>query len=115
VALNNIFKDKGTHFDEHFAIEFIKCIGIYPPGTLVELKGGQVALILATNAKFSRLPKVIIVLGPDKNKCKEKIYDLRLINSGELDDSFLIKRELVDGAFGITIKAYQEKGLIFSR
>ncbi len=114
-ALNNIFKDKGTHFDEHYAIEFIKCIGIYPPGTIVELKNGRVAIILAANTKHSRLPKVIVVLNENKQACKEQMFDLKQIDSGELENTFLIKRELVDGSFGVTIKDYQEKGLVFSR
>lgn len=113
-ALNIIFKARGSHFDEYFTIEFIKSIGLYPPGTLVELSNGLIAIVLATNVKYSRLPRIIVVLDKNKEKCKEKLYDLKGINTGELDNAFIIKRALVDGTFGITIKEYQEKGLVFS-
>lgn len=113
-ALNIIYKDKGTHFDEYLATEFIKCIGVYPPGTVVELKNGQVAIVLAANLKFSRLPRVITVLGADKKPCKERIYDLAKINSGELADDFLISKTLVDGSHGVYLRKYKEKGLVIS-
>ena len=114
-ALNIIFKDRGTHFDEHYAIEFIKCIGLYPPGTLVELNNDRVAIVLAANPKQSRLPKIITVLDENKARCSEKVYNLKDVNSGSLDTGFLIKRALVDGAYGVTIKEYQEQGLIFAK
>lgn len=112
-ALKNIFKDRGTHFDERLATEFIKCIGLYPPGTLVELRNDYVGIVLAANPKQHRLPKIIVVLDENKQLCKERIYDLRDINKQSLDESFLIKRSLVDGSYGVTIKEYQGKGLLF--
>ncbi len=114
-ALNTIFKDRGTHFDEHLSIQFIRCIGIFPAGTLVELANGMVGIVLAKNLKYSRLPKLIIVLDAQKKKCKERILDLSKIHSGELSNDHLIKRALVDGTYDITLKEYQEKGLVFSR
>lgn len=37
---------------------FIKCIGVYPPGTVVRLSTGRLALVLENNAKKPTLPKV---------------------------------------------------------
>ena len=37
---------------------FIKCIGIYPPGTVVKLTTGKLALVLENNPKKPTLPKV---------------------------------------------------------
>jgi len=79
------------------------------------MNNGLVAIVLASHPKYSRLPRVISVLDEHKNKCKERIYDLHKINTGEIDKGFLIKRALVDGAYGVTIKEYQEKGLTFAR
>ncbi len=114
-ALKNIFQDRATHFDDRLAKEFIKFVGLYPPGTLVELVNGMIGIVLASNPEQNRLPKIIVVLDRDKRMCKEKIYNLIQINEGHLEEEFLIKRSLVDGEYGVSIKAYQEKGLIFGR
>ena len=37
---------------------FIKCIGVYPPGTVVRLTTGRLALVLENNSKKPTLPKV---------------------------------------------------------
>lgn len=112
-ALKIIFKDRGTHFDERLAIEFIKCIGLYPPGTLVELENGHVGIVLAENKHHNRLPKIIVVLDNNKKRCKERIRDLADINGGDLSEDYMIARALIDGEHGITIKEYREKGLMF--
>lgn len=113
-ALNIIYKSRGTHFDEYLAREFIKCIGVYPPGTVVELKNGCVAIVLATNHRYSRLPQVIVVLDEKKQLCKERIIDLAQINDGELSDDLLIQKTLVDGSYGVSLREYKEKGLILT-
>lgn len=111
-ALNNIYRDKGSHFDEHLATEFIRCIGIYPPGTLVELKNGMVGIVLASHHKFTRLPKIIVVLDNRKEPCKERIFDLSSIHFGKLSNDYLILKTLVDGTYGVRIRDYRDKGLI---
>lgn len=113
-ALNFIYKAKGTHFDEYLAREFIRCIGVYPPGTVVELKNGSVAIVLATNHRYSRLPQIIVVLDEDKQPCKERIYDLAKVNEGELPTDLLIQKTLTDGSYGVTLRDYKEKGLIIN-
>ena len=37
---------------------FIKCIGVYPPGTVVKLSTGRLALVLENNSKKPTAPKV---------------------------------------------------------
>ena len=114
-ALKIIFKDRGTHFDDRLALEFIKTIGLYPPGSIVELQNGLVALVLATNYRFKHLPKVIVVRDEDKQPTKEKVVNLTDTERGTLGKDFLINRVLKDGSHGIFIREYQEKGLNFQR
>lgn len=44
--------------DNDYLQLFIKCIGIYPPGTVVKLTTGRLALVLENNIKKPTLPKV---------------------------------------------------------
>lgn len=111
-ALNIIYKDKGTHFDDYLAKEFIRCVGIYPPGTIVELKNGMVGIVLAAHHKFTRLPKIIVVLDENKEPCKQKVCDLSAIHFGKLSSDFLILKTLIDGTYGVKIRDYQDRGLV---
>jgi len=110
-ALKIIFKDRGSHFDERLALEFIKAIGLYPPGSIVELINGTVALVLATNYRYRHLPKIIQILDENKQPLKQKIINLVEADSGELDKGFLINRVVPDGTHGIRLKDFQDQGL----
>jgi putative nucleotidyltransferase with HDIG domain len=110
-ALKIIFKDRGTHFDDRLALEFIKSVGLYPPGTLVELVNGLVAIVFETNSKFRHLPKIIVVKNQDKPLAKNILVDLADVEKQTLEKTFLIKRALKDGVFGVFIKDYRDQGL----
>lgn len=110
-ALKIIFKDRGTHFDDRLALEFIKSVGLYPPGTLVELVNGVIAIVFESHSKLRHLPKVIAVKKQDAPLEKKVLIDLAKVETGELEKSFLIKRALIDGSFGVFIKDYRELGL----
>jgi putative nucleotidyltransferase with HDIG domain len=110
-ALKIIFTDRGTHFDDRLALEFIKSVGLYPPGTLVELVNGLVAIVFETNTKYRHLPKIIVVKKQDKKLAKNVLVDLADVETAKLEKTFLIKRALKDGSFGVFIKDYREQGL----
>jgi putative nucleotidyltransferase with HDIG domain len=111
-ALKIIFKDRGTHFDERLALEFIKCVGLYPPGSLVELVNGLVGIVLQTNLKYRHLPKIIVIKNLIGELDKEIILDLGEVEQKKLDKSYLIKRALTDGEYGIRLRDYKERGLV---
>lgn len=112
-ALKRIFQDRGTQFDERLALEFIKSVGLYPPGSIVELVNGLVGIVLETNTRYRHLPKIIAVRDLNQPLEKERIIVLGEIEQKTLDKGHLIKRALCDGSHGIFIREYREKGLIF--
>ncbi|HEY7771636.1 MAG TPA: HD-GYP domain-containing protein [Marinagarivorans sp.] len=112
-ALKIIYNDRGTHFDETLALAFIKSVGLYPPGSLVELANGLIGLVLESNPKFSHLPMVVAIKRGEKDLVREKIIDLSQIEQGKLDKSFLIRHVHKDGSFGIYLREYREKGFVF--
>jgi len=111
-ALKNIFTDRNTHFDEHLALEFIKSVGLYPPGSIVELLNGLVAIVLETNYRYRHLPKVLVV--HDHNKPLEEKYILHLaeVTKGKLDEGHLVRRALCDGSHGIYLRDYREQAML---
>ncbi|MBD8524670.1 HD-GYP domain-containing protein [Pseudomarimonas arenosa] len=45
-ALRQIFLDRGKQIDEELAQTFIREIGVFPPGSLVRLKNGEIAVVV---------------------------------------------------------------------
>ena len=63
VALRDIFLDRGKLIDAGLAAHFIKDIGVYPPGTLVKLNNGEIAIVSHQTSK-SNMPVVHALFGP---------------------------------------------------
>ena len=110
-ALKIIFKDRNTHFDDRLALEFIKSVGLYPPGTIVELVNGLVGIVFETNTKYRHLPKMIVVKNQETQLGKVVMVDLADVEKKKMDKTFLIKRALKEGSFGIFLKDYRDQGL----
>lgn len=108
-ALKILYQNKGTKYDDHLVTEFISCIGLYPPGSIVELQSGHAAIVISTNYRNRHLPKVLVVRDENKMPQPDKVFDLeRLSKSGE---NFLIRTVIPNGSYGIRIEAFIEKGL----
>ena len=59
-AVKIIYGDIGTHFDEELALRFIKTVGTHPPGTIVELANGNLALVIERHHRYQHLAQGII-------------------------------------------------------
>jgi len=51
----------GGHFNPELVQAFIHCVGIYPPGTLVSLSNGQVAVVLESSEGQLLYPVVRVI------------------------------------------------------
>lgn len=111
-ALKRIYEARGTHFDERLALEFIKCVGLYPPGSLVELMNGLVGIVLEPHIRYRHLPRIIIVKDIYGELAEETVVSLSDIEKKTLDRGYLIKRALCDGSHGIRLRDYRDKGLL---
>ena len=105
-ALKVIYRERGVHFDEEYALEFIQLMGPYPPGTIVELANGAVGIVLSSQERKRHLPKVKLVLDQEKRSQPEEIVDLLNVGVGNLDKGWLINRVLKDGDHGIYLEQY---------
>lgn len=114
-ALDIIYKCKGTQFDTELALEFIKCIGVYPPGSIVELKTGEVGIVIETNEENKLKPRVLLVLGKDKKEIPRKIINLNLNLKDEQGSTLQIARELINGTHGVWLEKYIKSGLLLAK
>lgn len=106
-AVKEIYANRGTQFDEKLALQFIKIIGLYPPGTVVELVNGYLGIVLERSQKYQRLPKVLLLKNTSGNNVRKELIDLSLIEQGKMDRSFLIKSDHHDGYEGLNVADYQ--------
>jgi putative nucleotidyltransferase with HDIG domain len=75
-ALKNMFDWAGDNFDADLVERFIKCLGIYPIGSMVELNTGHIGIVVSASEKARLRPIILVVI--NKNR---KRYDVpRLIN-----------------------------------
>lgn len=112
-ALRILYDCRGAQFDEEIVRAFIRLIGIYPPGHIAELSNGEVGIILSCPPKNKLRPKVIIVRNSDKKLCPERIIDLTKNQKDEKGQAIRVKEIFTDGAFGIELQEFKDKGLKF--
>lgn len=110
-ALKILYENRDTQFDSSLVDRFMSMIGVYPLGSVVELRNGCVGIVISRNLKYQHLPKILLVRDESKNICAEKVINLAGVEQGRLAEGFLIKRDLVDGSYEVTLQNFVDKGL----
>jgi HD-GYP domain-containing protein (c-di-GMP phosphodiesterase class II) len=88
-AVAKLYECRNKEFQEELVVEFIRAIGLYPTGTLVELSTGEVAVVVEQNFERRLKPKILIVM----DSCK-KMLDTPFILDLALDQKH--KQGLID-------------------
>jgi len=102
-ALKILYENSGTQFDPKLVVKFIECVGIYPPGAVVEMQSGEVGVVLSVEPENRLLPKVVLLLGPDKKPMPQRIVDLKQQRELRAEQQHRIGKVLLDGAHGISL------------
>jgi putative nucleotidyltransferase with HDIG domain len=66
-------RNDGTQFDQHLVRRFVQLLGIYPPGNLVRLSSGEVAVVLRVHAPDPYRPRVRVVFGADGDRLEHPV------------------------------------------
>ena len=104
-ALNMLYKWRGTLFDAYLVEQFIRCIGIFPVGSIVELNGGEVGIVIAQNLVKRLQPRVMVIRDAAGNALKpQKLLDLSRGTKGPDGEPYRIKRTLEYGKIPINAK-----------
>jgi HD-GYP domain-containing protein (c-di-GMP phosphodiesterase class II) len=75
-ALAIMYGMRGQNFVPGEADLFIKCVGIYPPGSLVRLNSGDLAVVYGTNQHKPLLPLVNVILDRRLRPRDPRLLDL---------------------------------------
>jgi len=58
-------RNDGTQFDQHLVRRFVQLLGIYPPGNLVRLTTGEIAVVTQVHAPDPHRPRVRVLFAND--------------------------------------------------
>lgn len=90
-AINIMTDMAGTHLDPALVVKFIESQGVYPPGSLVEMTNGAIAMVFEANEKLKLRPKVITILDEGKQPTHEQVLDLSKMVKDKKGNVYTIK------------------------
>jgi hypothetical protein len=90
-------------FNGELLQEFIRCLGIYPIGSIVELDSGEVGVVMTVNRTRLMRPLLTLVLDREKKPLpSRKLLNLELLERS--GTSLGIRRILGSNAHGINVR-----------
>ena len=95
----------GSHYDETLVAKFLDTIGAYPPGTAVQLRNGQFAIVVRSNPVHSLRPLVLLV-----KDAKQRPIEPRYIDTAESKSAFHISRVVRALDHDIDVQMFQDRG-----
>ena len=81
LALSYMFGQQKQFFDVEMLALFIRCLGVYPPGTVVELSNGAVGMVMSVNPKNQLNPSVVLY---DEEVPKKEALIVELVEEEDL-------------------------------
>lgn len=109
-AIQELYAQRGKQFDEDLVIRFIDSVGIFPPGSIVEMINKEVGIVLSNTSDKLR-PRVIMILDASGEPTAQRIVDLSQMDTDNEGNIYQIKTTHSDGAYGIDVGDFQRAGL----
>ncbi|WP_419785566.1 HD-GYP domain-containing protein [Pseudodesulfovibrio sp.] len=81
LALSYMFGQQKHLFDMELLTLFIRCLGVYPPGTVVELSNGMVGMVMSVNPRNQLNPSVVLY---DESVPRKEALIVDLVDEEEL-------------------------------
>jgi len=102
-AISNLYKWRDVLFDAGLVEQFIRFIGIFPVGSLVELNSGEIGVVISQNAEERLKPRVMVIRDPKGNPLRpQKLLDLSRSPKASAEEPYRILRTLEQGHVPVT-------------
>jgi cyclic di-GMP phosphodiesterase len=76
-AISALYKARGTLYDGELVEQFIRCIGIFPVGSIVRLNSGETAIVIAQNPARRLQPRLAVIQDASGNPLRpQKLLNL---------------------------------------
>jgi HD-GYP domain-containing protein (c-di-GMP phosphodiesterase class II) len=111
-AINVLSKSRGKGFDSRLVIKFIERIGIYPPGTVVEMGNGEVGVVMEVYPKAKIRPKVVLILDERKRPRAPRLVDLSKLDLDAAAQPYVIRKVLTNNAYGINLTRFNRERIL---
>ena len=102
-AISSLYKWRGVSFDAGLVEQFIRFIGIFPIGSLVELNSGETGVVISQNPEQRLKPRVMVLRDAKGFELRpQKLLDLSRDPKATVDEPYRILRTLEQGRFPVT-------------
>lgn len=108
-AIRVLYDARGVEFQAELVEAFIRAIGVYPAGTLVELSSGEVGVVVAEYRVRRLHPKVMILLDSHKQRLATPLLkELQEQSDQASGQAINIVRSLEPGAYDIDLASIEQ-------
>jgi len=109
-AIQELYKLRKKYFQAEIVDKFMDCMGVYPNGSLVEFKSGEVGLVLAQNHSNRSKPQIMLLLNSSKVALKIfEVIDISKPQVTEAGKSLVVVRALNKDDFEVDMAMIYEK------
>ena len=105
-ALKRIYEWREKDFDAELVEDFIRCMGIFPIGSLVELSTGSIGVVITINRARRLKPKVALALTVSKTPYSARIVTDLMEHTDGKGREIKISRVLPAGTHGVNPMNY---------
>ena len=107
-AIRVLYDARNTDFQAELVEAFIRAIGVYPAGTLVELSSGEVGVVVAEYRTRRLHPRILVLLDSRKQQLATPMpRELQEQNDRAARPPVNIVRSLEPGAYGIDLASIE--------
>jgi HD-GYP domain-containing protein (c-di-GMP phosphodiesterase class II) len=82
-AMRELYRQAGTHYQESLVDKFVQAVGIFPVGAMVELSGGEIAVVVRHNQHRRLEPCVLVLTDGNRNRLNSPL-EIDLLTQAQL-------------------------------
>lgn len=98
MAISTLYRARSTLFDAGLVEQFIRFIGIFPVGSLVELNSGEIGIVISQHPEQRLKPHVMVFRDIKGNELRpQKLLDLSRSPKATPEEPYRIQRTLERG------------------